>query len=284
MFSSALGRIWPGRPGMGLLAVGLWGCATGMLVGAEEKGDSPWKKYEGPLGVSVEVPEGWRVEVDSQQGWVEITGTAGERAFILPFFVAGPLAEEGGAAILRALCQKQMPAAEWREPQRIGQQAVRIAGSSEGTAIAGAVLWVVTPQGSAGTFYLTSAPRPRYPQAREAFVRLLKSLQIKGSPLEGESKLAVSLPEFVPWEDPQEKAFRLQVPKGWQVSGGLFRYASVDIRFEVVAVSPDEKIIIRLGDHEVPPFIEPNPTLAFSGFPEGSLYSPRYGVVRWGNG
>jgi len=210
---------------------------------------------------------------------VEITGTSGEKAFILPFFVPGPFKEEGVSALLQALCRKQMPNAEWGEPQRVGLQALRITGRSEGMSVAAAMVWVMAPQGSAGTFYLTSAPQARYPQATEAFVRLLKSLRIQGSPTAVGGPPGGSLPEFVSWEDPHEKAFSLQVPRGWQVSGGLFRYAAVDIRPEVVAVSPDEKILIRLGDREIPPFTEPNATLALAGFTEGSLYSPGYGVV-----
>lgn len=84
--------------------------------------------------------------------------------------------------------------------------------------------------------------------------------------------------DYVKWEDPKEKAFSLEVPKGWTVTGGLFRYASVDTRPGIVALSPDEKIRISIGDEEVPPFAVPNYMLEMGGFAEGSWYSPGYGV------
>src|SRR5262249_24857589 len=43
---------------------------------------------------------------------------------------------------------------------------------------------------------------------------------------------------FKAWRDPREDAFRLGVPVGWKISGGLARAASVDARPVVRAESP----------------------------------------------
>jgi hypothetical protein len=70
----------------------------------------------------------------------------------------------------------------------------------------------------------------------------------------------------------------VQVPKGWAVDGGLFRFASVDVRSALEVTAPDREIRITFGDRTIPPFVEPNQMLAMAGIREGSPYSPGYGV------
>jgi hypothetical protein len=83
---------------------------------------------------------------------------------------------------------------------------------------------------------------------------------------------------FVSFTDPKEKAFTVEVPKGWSARGGLFRFAAVDTRPALELTSPDGGIRITSGDAEIPTFTLPSQTLAFAGFTEGSWYSPGYGV------
>lgn len=83
---------------------------------------------------------------------------------------------------------------------------------------------------------------------------------------------------FVSFVDPKEKAFTVEVPQGWEVRGGLFRFAAVDTRPALELVSPDGAIRIRSGDAEIPTFTLPSQTLALAGFVEGAWYSPGYGV------
>ncbi len=60
------------------------------------------------------------------------------------------------------------------------------------------------------------------------------------------------------YEDPLEKAFTLEVPKGWTVKGGMFRLGYSDHRMMVDLTSPDGKINIRFGDVAVPTYFLPN--------------------------
>jgi hypothetical protein len=83
---------------------------------------------------------------------------------------------------------------------------------------------------------------------------------------------------FASFTDPRESAFTVDVPRGWKTSGGLFRFASVDTRAALELIAPEGDIRVTSGDPEIPPFTLPNPTLAWSGFREGSWYSPGYGV------
>src|ERR1700737_1319700 len=43
---------------------------------------------------------------------------------------------------------------------------------------------------------------------------------------------------FKAWRDPREDAFRIGVPVGWRVSGGIVRLANIDVRPVVRAESP----------------------------------------------
>ena len=61
----------------------------------------------------------------------------------------------------------------------------------------------------------------------------------------------------VSWEtvrDNREQAFSLDVPRGWKVFGGMFRFSLIDARPFVDMTSPDGKVNLRIGDPSVPPY------------------------------
>ncbi len=105
----------------------------------------------------------------------------------------------------------------------------------------------------------------------------METFRATGAPAGAESAKRPDV-KWVRWQDPKENAFSLEVPAGWTVTGGAFRFAPVDIRKAVQASSPDGRIRITGGDAELPTFTEPNQMLAMTGFREGSWYSPGYGV------
>ncbi len=90
----------------------------------------------------------------------------------------------------------------------------------------------------------------------------------------GEPSAQFQAIRVVPWEDPLERAFQCEIPAGWRIRGGLIRRNAVDPRAVIELVSPDDQIHIQCGDAAIPVFYLPMPF-----FPEGSLYSPGYGVV-----
>jgi len=83
---------------------------------------------------------------------------------------------------------------------------------------------------------------------------------------------------YIPWQDPIERAFSLEVPETWQAQGGTYRRASVDLVHVLQTASPDGRIQIQFNDSNIPVFAVPNQMLAFAGFTEGTWYSPGYGV------
>jgi hypothetical protein len=57
---------------------------------------------------------------------------------------------------------------------------------------------------------------------------------------------------WVHFQDPREKGFTMDVPRGWTVKGGLFRLGYSDVRFMVDMQSPDGRVDVRIGDVAVP--------------------------------
>ena len=105
----------------------------------------------------------------------------------------------------------------------------------------------------------------------------LSSAATAGSP----STKAVASPSlsasssWTAFQDPIEHAFSLQVPSGWKITGGLYRYGPLDPRAMVDMVSPDGKTDIRFGDYHVPTFATLSATMRQLGWREGHPYSPR---------
>ena len=94
-------------------------------------------------------------------------------------------------------------------------------------------------------------------------------------------------PELVRWMDPTERAFTVNVPKDWRISGGTQRNSSIDARNWVEAESPDGKITVRVDDPSILPRQVPHPAyyrlgwyegrvVLIPGLSDGSRPDPRY--------
>jgi len=86
---------------------------------------------------------------------------------------------------------------------------------------------------------------------------------------------SASAPSWTTFQDPVEHAFSLQVPAGWKITGGLYRFGPLDPRAMVDMVSPNGKTDIRFGDYHVPPYATLSVTMRQLGWREGRPYSPR---------
>jgi len=80
--------------------------------------------------------------------------------------------------------------------------------------------------------------------------------------------------DWTTFQDPAEQAFQIQVPKGWKITGGTYRFGKLDPRIMIDMVSPDGKTNVRIGDYHVPPFAPLVPTMISLGWREGHPYSP----------
>ena len=88
----------------------------------------------------------------------------------------------------------------------------------------------------------------------------------------GQEGMAPSI-TMVPWRDPLEGAFTCPVPQGWKVDGGMKRFSAIDARAEVLTVSPDSRVLVRVGDSFIPPMVVPTQMMISMGFHEGRWYA-----------
>jgi len=93
---------------------------------------------------------------------------------------------------------------------------------------------------------------------------------------------------FTTWRDPQEGAFTLSVPQGWQVSGGAMRRSAVDITHVVRAATPDGRVQIFINDADIVAHEVPNQLTAMAGLREGQMTKGAWGgpvlLERYHNG
>ncbi len=260
----------PARLRLSLLLV----CVMCLSMACASQTTAGWKAHKDPSGISLDLPSGWKVVRDADSGRVEVSGPGSERVVLWPVFIAGQLDLGTAAVALRKLAATLAPGAIWGTPQAAGHQAVRIAGRQPGKAAVAAFTWVGSPKGTAGYVYLLTTPEGAYRQAEPVFARILSSFRITG----GQTARPGPSIRYVRWQDPSENAFSMEVPEGWSVRGGIIRFAGVDVRGAWEIVSPDGRIRITGGDAELPYFTEPTQMLIMTGFPEGSWYSPGYGV------
>ena len=72
---------------------------------------------------------------------------------------------------------------------------------------------------------------------------------------------------WVHYTDSAEGAFSMDVPYGWQVQGGMYRFGYLDVRWMMDVRSLDGKVIIRINDPNVPPYVLPGPHTGAAGRP-----------------
>ena len=80
-------------------------------------------------------------------------------------------------------------------------------------------------------------------------------------------KTAGGSPIWVRYTDNAEGAFSMDVPVGWQVEGGMYRFGYFDVRWMMDIRSLDGKVIIRISDPNVPPYVLPGPHSGPAGHP-----------------
>jgi len=74
-------------------------------------------------------------------------------------------------------------------------------------------------------------------------------------------------PTWVRYTDNAEGAFSMDVPVGWQVEGGMYRFGYFDVRWMMDVRSLDGKVIIRINDVNIPPYVLPGPHSGPAGQP-----------------
>jgi hypothetical protein len=239
-----------------------------------------WQRHEDPRGFRVQCPPGWKAEAHDE-GCILVRSADGvAMALVMPFFArsgagARQYVTQAPVALAALFPQAQLVrvAQKSQAPDVVLASMTYDAGGRTGQA---ALLCQVADR--SGMLFAVAAPADQYAAVRPTLVRILQTFQFTApaqGAAAGNADADASI-RYVQWQDPNEQAFTLDVPQGWKVSGGLIRRNAVDPRGCVQALSPEGDVVISSGDAAVPTFTLPG----FSQFfPEGSDYSPGYGVV-----
>jgi hypothetical protein len=244
----------------------------------------------------IELPRGWTVYRDQSglvvlhpRGWQVRPLNAGS------FFVFCPDKVRGATAIAYVMPLGSIQSSPADVLQRLGRKApdvfphARIFGmrnvsrdpavaianlhfSPNGLPFVGSVLCYA--QAGRGVVYAIAAERGRWSRDRSTLRRILTSFFYSttgGKP----PSTRIALPRMVTWREPVENAFSVPVPEKWHVQGGIRRLGATAVPYEVVVLSPERRIQMRVGDVSIPvSFAAPNQLLAQMGLSEGQWCSP----------
>lgn len=84
--------------------------------------------------------------------------------------------------------------------------------------------------------------------------------------------------EFVWWQEPNEGAFAIQIPMGWQMYGGMLDIFGTK-RVAVTAISPDNHNILTIGTNTIELIIVPTPELDALGYRDGHVFIQETGFL-----
>lgn len=251
--------------------------ATFFLIFTVQCSSTPnieWETHEAP-DFTIDHPKEWSVEV-MQNGIIQVKGNDAE-AILWPYYVDKPLDPGQAGTQLRALLRKTMPEYPWGKVAEESKEAVRLwAKSSSGTTAVAFLTWINGKEGSFCTLFSCASGSDTFSAKEEIFSRIFSSFRPGSRQGTPQSKPGSTV-SYKRYQDPSERAFDLEYPTNWKIEGALYRAAPTDVRVHVRMVSPDERITIFLGDKDLPYFTEPNAMLEWTGFREGSWYSPGYG-------
>lgn len=254
-----------------------------LILSAACGSDSPKmgaKKY--PQGFSLRHPSSWSAQViEKKYIWL---GAQGESEspfiFVYPFFLRESMDSRSWLKKNIPVLNQFFAQASLEKMEQIrtfpDEAACKFLFRKDGVSYKGIALCSIFEK--SGIVYAIAAPEENFEAQRKELLSILESFRFE-SPEQGAFQAATKPRiRYQSWQDPVENAFSIEIPQGWNVSGGTYRRASVDLVHVLQAVSLDQKIRIQFNDQNLPIFAIPSQTLLWAGFREGSWYSPGYGV------
>ncbi|MGQ0570860.1 MAG: hypothetical protein ACT4P5_15250, partial [Armatimonadota bacterium] len=223
-----------------------------------------WTTHRDPEGFSITYPAGWTRRPAYKSAGVEVAGPRGERAIILPVYVAAVLQTASGASVLGRLAEVLIPGMQWTRPVVVVQGVARMQGHGRDQVAVSLFAWVASRGGSAGYLYAVTAPEAGFRDAVGVLSTILQSYRAWGP--------AIGSQRYTTWREPNEGAFTLEVPEGWRVTGGITRPNPITTQEEVAAVSADGTILVYAGN-VAPQFYEENDWIRYAGVRQGDTFN-----------
>ena len=236
-----------------------------------------WVKHTDPVGFAVAHPEGWTTS-HRDDGLITVqSAEKTARVFVQPFLLSKKTPAQTWLGEMPARFKTVFPEAEIDGTRRHKKRPDEVFASLRFKGGRASVL--VSIEGRSGMLYAIAAPEEQFEQQRPALVQVLNSFQFVEPAASHRKTPSGPQVAWVKWKDPLQNAFLLDVPKGWAVKGGMVHRNAVDPRSCIYTESKDKKVRISGGDAQVPSFTLPTQMLTRTGFREGGMYSPGYGVT-----
>ncbi|MFH1608456.1 MAG: hypothetical protein ABH951_00350 [Patescibacteria group bacterium] len=245
------------------------------LVGKNTVQNTSWVLYKDPHGFSITKPTDWQVKVDSS-GLILIgadpSTKKGPIVFMETLISSEPQTNQQVLDSVKNDLKKVFPNFEIVNTRTIGQYKslvgqIKYTGSEHT-----GVILVSVDKNNAFVSGIADE-KENFESARPDLLKTLSTFQYNNS-LKDVSKVA-GVVRMVPWKDPKEGAFTLNVPSGWNISGGTVR-PYIDAATKIIATLGNKGI--QIENIYSPIFEAPNAVTEFAGFPEGSHYNPSGGI------
>ena len=232
-----------------------------------------WQLHDDPLGFSVRHPPNWSAEV-VQNELISVRSADG-KTFVLvqPFFARDGVTAESWVGEVPEKLAEVLPNAKVGEVRQVSHQPDEVIAelTFDNHSEPGRVLILCVLDGRSGMLYGVAAPARTFDETRPVLIDVLGtfSFTTPAAP----APAGGGTVSYVKWQDPNESAFALEAPQGWQVTGGLHRENALDVRPDVQITSPHGQIFVRIGDQDIPRYLVPTWALDMTGSPEDSWYS-----------
>jgi|GEM_PF-4514231 hypothetical protein len=243
---------------------------------AETALETGWVRHQNPLGFTVVFPRGSEVETHSDaQIRIVLPQDAG---FLLvqPFLTAEASTPTAQLKTLLTRLSPVFPQVKIEGSTDLAEANTATCSFSfrtQGQEYRGQALCYVL--GTTGILYATTAPTTEYSNRRTLLARIAASFQFT------ESRLPTPPPvtPYQRWTEPNEGMFSLEVPEGWQVTGGVIRVNSLDTRYSIRAEAPDGLAFAVIGDSQIPPYALLTTEGETFGMREGMSFDPGTGTA-----
>lgn len=236
-----------------------------------------WVSYKDERGFAVQIPKSWEVNV-TDWGLIKIgpDPEKNDQRVIFALTMVYPQAKTKEEALTDA---KSYFEKSFKDFQILGQKNVDKYDSIicrikyTGSDMTG----VLSINGDGKSYFVSGFAAPR-DQLKDSMPDLAKALAsfTYDAKLKNPNKIS-NLVHMVSWKDPKEGAFTVDVPKGWNIDGGVVR-PYIDAALKIIVTSGDKGIQV---ENPYPPiYTAPNQVLTFAGFTEGSRYNPSGGIAQ----
>lgn len=237
--------------------------------------EGDWTVHKDPLGFQVSHPNGWSVETPGQES-IEIKSQNGSAFVIIyPFITDQQITAMKFLNKIPSMFASQFPGASIEGFQRLLERpdevVMALNYSESGVQGSAAILCVLDNR--SGMLFAIAAPTLEFNDTSATLIRILKSFSF----IKPESSQTQNV-QYVVWEDPEEEAFSLDVPVGWNVTGGLLEPNPGDLRLGVEIDSPDSKVGVVYGDTRIPLYISLSGVPDSPGLVDGTEYYPEYNL------